>query len=197
VERLPQLGAIGIFERYALENVLTQKTSIQLTSPIDLEIMRVEIGQRELFSKRGEKTLGDSIHFRFEIADQKQLLDQINGDKRLIRYLKSGEDLSIITMIELKLSETQAEIIDKTNWYDLLVDESNREIIRLKNSTEVVEIIYLDEAEIIDFKTLDFCWGSVGASRIAILDLVPNSQSCNKGSYKSAKKAENKYNFGF
>src|SRR5690606_35567785 len=87
---LPELGTLGIYTSYLLENDYQPKTVISLSDPVRLKWEETKISKREIFTKNDSLTYPqkDSTLISFEILDKVGLLKQINADKDLMKYLR-------------------------------------------------------------------------------------------------------------
>lgn len=195
--QLPSLGTIGVFEGYALEDKIQIKTQVQIEEPIALSLSKVHIKKRTIFENADTEMAGDSTHYLFDIADQRKLIDQLNGDKNLQAYLANGGNFSIVTSIEMILTAEDLINLKKAHTYYLIQNDLGELQIDLKADNKLIGKINSTAGEITNFKALDFCWGASKGTRIEIMDLVSDSESCNADTYKSYLKAKNKNNLGF
>ena len=193
---LPELGTIGMYADYLLENDHQSKTVVSLTEPVRLQVSEVRISKRELFTKEGE-TKADSIHLSLEILDKIGLVHQMNSNLELLKYLKRADGYELVTQVNVYFpAEIRSQITASDEVY--LVQNKERTLsLELRNDNVIAGTVEFTQGNITRFKAASFCWGKGDRGRIEIFDLIPSGAACSEDTYRTARKAEKKNEFKF
>ncbi|KAA3624117.1 MAG: hypothetical protein DWP94_04310 [Flavobacterium sp.] len=197
---LPELGTIGVFSDYLLEEVNHPKTVVQLSTPIRLKISYVTFKKRTLFSKQDSieiKQNRDSVLTSIEIKDFVTLLKQLNKNKEVLSYLKLSENNSIVTSVLVDLPEEIKSKIENSDESYLIQSKERTLSIELRRENEIFYQIEFSQMNIVDYDSHSFCWGVKSGYKVGIMDLVPKDVDCGNSTYKSARKAERKSQIKF
>tara|TARA_R100000406_G_scaffold96116_2_gene92700 strand:- start:354 stop:1025 length:672 start_codon:yes stop_codon:yes gene_type:complete len=193
---LPELGSLGVFEKYIAQEITIEKSVIGVNSPLKLKVEIVTESKREIFTNK------DSInslkeYLTLEVLDKFSLLEQINQNKELFGYLKSNPRVRIVTKVFINFSETvKQEILDSQELY-LIQNKQKTLSIELRDDNKTTKIIEFSEGKIIDFEPSEFCWGTKKGFKVQILDVVNVGSDCNGDLYKTYKKAKRKTEFNY
>ena len=198
-KQLPELGTIGQFEEYVLQNINEAKTVVELNSAIRLSYQIIKVSKREIFLKNDSlrEPLKDSTLIALTILDKLSLMQQINKNKELVRYLKKGDKHRIITEVTLNYSKDILSEMQSADELYLVQNKQKTLSIELRNNNKFYKTIDFAEGTIVDVHASAFCWGASNGYKIEILDLVNVDSNCSSKTYKSARKAERKTEIRF
>ncbi len=196
-QALPELGTIGVYQKYALGDQIESKTVMDLSDPVRLAIQPIHISERQLFQKKDSLvTTKDSTLYRIEILDKMAIASQLNVSKGL-EYLKKAEDCKIVTSVTLDFPSNIVTELESADELYLVQKKEKTLSVELRKNNKIVRCIEFTEGKIIDFETSAFCWGQNKRKDIVIFDLVPAGSACNANTYKSAAKAKKKHEIDF
>ncbi|MEL6809708.1 MAG: hypothetical protein AAFP76_00040 [Bacteroidota bacterium] len=197
--RLPELGAIGIFKEFTLQEVQQTRTIVDLSKPIRIMGSPILVSKRDFFRKKDSLApkAKDSTLLRLKIMDSYSLVQRINEDKKLVQFLKSGNDFRIITEVTMSYP---AEILEKLNKADelYLIQQKEKTLsIQLRENNKASGSLDFANGTIVDIRASEFCWGTPKGYKVVLMDLVPVGSNCSGRMYKSAEKAERKADIRF
>lgn len=197
-KKLPELGTIGVFETYVLQNKRNAKTVCNITSALRLNVTTIDVSKRRIFAKKDSisKPQKDSTLVSLEILDKISLIGQINKNKELFKYLKKGENLRVVTSVTVNYPEEILSEINTSDEFYLIQNKEKTLSIELRKNGKALKVIEFTDGNIVNFKASQFCWGSAGY-KVEILDLVAVDDVCGSGTYGSARRAERKNEIRF
>lgn len=197
---LPELGTIGVYTEYLLEDNYQPKTVVNLAKPVRLKIEFIKVEQRDIFRKKDSLGLTkglDSSLVSIEILDKFSMLQQINADKELLKYLEKSDGYKLVSEVILNFPTSTLKTILNSEEAYLVQNKQKTLSIELRNKNKLITTVEFNDGKIIDFSTSEFCWGLNKRKVIEIFDLVPNGSNCSSGLFKSAKKVKKKNEFNF
>ncbi len=196
---LPELGNLGIYTTYLLGNDYQPKTIANLNKPIRLQWEEIKLQKREIFTKKDSLSppQKDSTLITFEILDKVGLLEQMNADKDLMKYLRKNEKYKLVSEVTVYFPEAILQQIQSSDEVYLSQSKAKTLSLSLLKNNKVFNQIEFSDGKIVKFKTTEFCWGLNRRRESEIFDLVPDGTECSGDTYKKAKKAEKKNEFKF
>lgn len=198
---LPELGTLGIYNTYLLGNDYQPKTITDLNDPVRLKWEEIKIQKREIFIKKDSLSLSspqkDSTLISFDILDKVGLLEQMNADKDLMKYLRKNEKYKLVSEVTVHFPNNILQEIQSSDEVYLIQSKTKTLSLRLLKDNKIFNQIEFADGEIVKFKTTEFCWGLNKRREPEIFDLVPDGTECSGDTYKSAKKVEKKNEFKF
>jgi len=197
--QLPELGSIGLYEDYALENRALTKTIPSLTQGVRLQVETIKVSKRNLFTKKDSilTTKKDSLLFSFQLLDPLGMINQLNKDRELMSYLKKGDAYRMVTQITTHLPDNKIASLENADEVYLVQHKEKTLSLELRKENKAFESIEFNEGTITSYKASQFCWGTKKGFRVEILDLVPVGSPCSSQTYTTAKKAARKTEFKF
>ncbi len=197
-KNLPELGTIGVFETYALQNKRNAKTVCNIKSPLRLSTTNIDVSKRRIFVKKDSlsKPGKDSTLVSLEILDKISMIGQINKNKELLKYLKKGENLRVVTSVTVNYPEDILSEFYAADETYLIQNKERTLSVELRKNGKAFKVIEFTDGNIVNFRASQFCWGSTGY-KVEILDLVAVDDVCGGGTYGSARKAERKNEIRF
>ncbi|MDC8005219.1 hypothetical protein POV27_14250 [Aureisphaera galaxeae] len=195
----PELGTLGIYKNYALQTISNSKTVVDLEKPLRLVASLQKVEKRKIFTKKDSlpNSKKDSLLVSLEILDKISLVDMLNKDKEMVRYLKGGNDFGVVTEVTLDLPDNQRRSIASAEEVYLVQNKQKTLSIEVRNGNKVSETIEFSQGNIIAYEASHFCWGTSNGYKVRIMDLVEQGRSCGEDQYKSAKRAERKTEIRF
>ena len=97
---LPELGSLGVFEKYIAQEITIEKSVIGVNSPLKLKVEIVTEFKREIFTNK-DSINSSKEYVTLEVLDTFSLLEQINQNKELFGYLKSNPKVRIVTKVAI------------------------------------------------------------------------------------------------
>jgi len=197
--KLPELGSIGLYEDYALENRALTKSVPSLTQGVRLQVETIKVSKRNLFTKKDSipATKKDSLLYSFQLLDPLGMINQLNKDRELMSYLKKGDVYRMVTQITMHLPDNKITALKNADEMYLVQRKEKTLSIELRKENKAFDRIEFDEGTITSYKASQFCWGTKKGFRVGILDLVPVGSPCSSQTYTTAKKAARKTEFKF
>lgn len=196
---LPELGTLGIYTTYLLGNDYQPKTIANLNKPIRLQWEEIKLQKREIFTKKD--TLSppqkDSTLITIKILDKVGLLEQMNADRDLMKYLRKNEKYKLVSQITVHFPETILQLVQSSDEIYLTQSKAKTLSLSLLKNNKIFNQIEFTDGKIVKFKTSEFCWGLDKRRELDIFDLVPEGTECSGETYKSVKKVEKKNEFKF
>ncbi|MEM7185477.1 MAG: hypothetical protein AAF466_02365 [Bacteroidota bacterium] len=193
---LPELGTIGLFKDFVLQQSYEEKGVVSIKEPVRLQWELQNVQKRQLFQKKDSiKKRIDSVLIAINILDQMNLIGQINDDKNTIEYLKKAEDHQIVTGTTIHFPNEVLGHFKMADEAYLVQNKVSTLSIELRKDNEPVQTIEFTDGTITDIQTSAFCWGQNRKRKIVVFDLTPPNESCNDDTYRSAKKAKKKHEF--
>ena len=196
---LPELGTLGIFTTYVLGNDYQPKTIANLTDPVRLQWETITLQKREIFIKRDSLSppQKSSTLITFEILDKVGLLEQMNADKDLMKYLRKNEKYRLVSQVTVHFPDEILQQIRSSDEIYLAQTKAKTLSLRLLRNNKVFGQLEFTQGRIVKFKTSSFCWALNKRREPEIFDLVPEGTECQGETYRTAKKAEKKNEFKF
>ncbi|GAB5400863.1 MAG: hypothetical protein Aureis2KO_24480 [Aureisphaera sp.] len=195
----PELGTLGVYKNYALQTVANSKTVLDLETPLRLMAVQKKVSKRKIFTKKDSlpHTKKDSSLVSLEILDKIAMVDILNKDKELVRYLKGGSSFGVVTGITIHFPEALRGSIAKAEELYLVQNKEKTLSIEIRNQNKVAQTIEFSQGKIVSYEASHFCWGTSNGYKVRIMDLVEQGSSCGEDQYKSAKRAERKTEIRF
>ncbi|HNP66303.1 MAG TPA: hypothetical protein PKH16_00225 [Aequorivita sp.] len=195
----PELGTVGIYTTYLLGNDYQPKTIANLTNPVRLQWETITLQKREIFLQKDSLSpqQKDSTLITFEILDKVGLMEQISGDKDLMKYLRKNEKYKLVSEVTVHFPENILQQIKSSDEIYLTQTKSKTLSLSLLKNNKVFNQIEFIDGKIVKFKTSAFCWALNKRREPEIFDLVPEGTECQGETYRTAKKAEKKNEFKF
>lgn len=196
---LPELGTLGIYTTYLLGNDYQPKTITNLSKSIRLQWEETTLQKREIFVKEDSLSPSqkDSILITFEVLDKVGLLEQMNADKDLMKYLRKNEKYRLVSQVTVHFPEAVLKQIRSSDEIYLTKTKAKTLSLSLLRNNKSIDQIEFIEGKIVKFKTSSFCWALNKRREPEIFDLVPEGTECQGETYRTAKKAEKKNEFKF
>lgn len=196
---LPELCTLGIYTTYLLGNDYQPKTITNLKEPIRLQWEETTLQKREIFIKKDSLSppQKDSILITFEVLDKLGLLEQINTDKELMRYLRKNEKYRLVSQVTVHFPDAILQQIRSSDEIYLAQTKAKTLSLSLLKDNKVIDQIEFTQGRIVKFKTSSFCWALNKRREPEIFDLVPEGTECQGETYRTAKKAKKKNEFKF
>lgn len=191
----PEIGTIGVFEKYVFQKINNPKTILKIDTPIRLDIQNIEIKKINFFKNKDSLTRKkkDSILVKLKVVDELSLVQQINKNKELLNYLKRTNDNTVVTEVTINYPNV---ILSKLKNADELYLVQNKEktlSIQLRKNNKILDPIEFSSGKIVNYKVSNFCWGSSSKyGKVKIISLTGNNTRCNADTYNSPKRAERK-----
>ena len=195
--RLPELASIGLYEDYAFENRSRTQTIPTLNKPVRVQVEKIKITKRQIFSNDEDISKHDSIVYSIKILDQLGLMDQINADRNLLNFLKNGDSYRVVSSIELHIPKDIQNQIDKADEYYLIQEKEKTLSLELRKENERFTAVDFADGIIVNYTASQLCWGTKKGFRVEVLDIVPIGEPCSSETYSTAKKAKRKTEFKF
>jgi hypothetical protein len=182
-----------------LGNDYQPKTITNLAKPIRLQWEEIKIQKREIFIKKDSLTppQKDSTLIAFEILDKVGLLEQMNTDKELMKYLRKNEKYRLVSQVTVHFPDAILQQIRSSDEIYLAQTKAKTLSLRLFKDNKVFDQIEFTQGKIVKFKTSEFCWALNKRREPEIFDLVPEGIECQGETYRTAKKAQKKNEFKF
>lgn len=196
---LPELGTLGIYTSYLLGNDYQPKTITNLRKPIRIQWNEITLQKREFFIKKDSLSppQKDSTLIAFEILDKVGLLEQINADRDLMKYLRKNEKYRLVTQVTVHFPDAVLRQIRSSDEIYLTHTKAKTLSLSLLRNNKTLDQIEFTEGKIVKFKISSFCWALNKRREPEIFDLVPEGAECQRETYRTAKKAETKNEFKF
>ncbi len=196
---LPELGTLGVFTNYAFEKDHQAKTVVHLSKGVRLNYTEIKVSERKLFNKKDSLSPieKDSTLISLEILDKVSLINQINADQEIIKYISPNSSNKVVSQVTIHFLDKELTAIKKADEIYLIQNKQNTLSLELRKDNKVFDQIEFSSGTITSFKALELCWGQNKRRDIEIFDLVPPGTSCGDGTYKSAKKVKKKNEFKF
>lgn len=196
---LPELGTLGIYTSYLLGNDYQPKTIANLTDPVRLQWEAITLQKREIFIKKDSlaRPQKDSTLISLEILDKVGLLNQVNADKDLMKYLRKNEKYKLVSQITVHFSAEILQQIRSSDEIYLAQTKAKTLSLSLLKDNKVFDQIEFTQGKIVRFRTFAFCWALNKRREPEIFDLMPEGNECQGETYRTAKKAEKKSEFKF
>ncbi len=195
----PELGTLGVYKNYTLQTIAQSKTIMDLEAPLRLMAVQQKVAKRKIFVKKDslQRKKNDSLLVSLEILDKISLVETLNKDKELVRYLKGGNDFGVVTGVTIHFPETLRSSIARAQELYLVQNKEKTLSIEVRNQNKVAKTIEFGEGKIVSYKASHFCWGTSNGYKVRIMDLVDEGKTCGEDQYKSAKRAERKTEIRF
>lgn len=198
-EILPEIGTIGVYSDYLLDKNHLPKSVVSLDKPIRLKIEEIKVEKMEFFKGKGniDSVQKDSSLVSIEVLDNIAFIKQLNADKELLKYLKKGENYSVVSKTKIHFPKTILDNIKSADEYYLVQNKEKTLSIELRKENKQIKVVEFSDGKITSIRVSEFCWGQNKKRKIEIFDIIPKGTSCNKNTYKSAQKAKKKNEFKF
>jgi hypothetical protein len=196
---LPELCTLGIYTTYLLSNDYQPKTTTSLNKPIRLQWKETTLQKREIFVKKDSLNppQKDSTLTTFEIIDKVGLLEQMNADIDLMKYLRKNEKYRLVSQVTVHFPGAILQQIRSSDEIYLTQTKAKTLSLSLLRNNKVFNQINFTDGKIVKFKTSSFCWALNKRREPEIFDLVPEGTECQGETYRTAKKAKKKNEFKF
>lgn len=191
--KLPELATIGVFEKYPLGNYEQTKTVPLLNQSIRLKYELISIEQSLAYSILKPDSITsrlDSTLVSFSILDQFGLIQELNENKELFEFLKTKENLKIVTTIEMLFPKDILEKIKQCEEIYLTSERNKILSIQLQKNNKLLQQIEFSQGKIVDYSASNLCWGSPKGFKVQIIDLVTNGENCGENGYLSYRRAQ-------
>lgn len=195
----PELGTLGIYTTYLLGNDYQPKTIANLSKSIRLQWEEITLHKREIFTKKDSlhPLQKDSTLITFKVLDKLGLLEEMNADKALMKYLRKNEKYRLVSQVTVHFPDAILQQIRSSDEIYLTQTKAKTLSLRLLRNNKTIDQIEFTEGKIVKFKTSSFCWALNKRREPEIFDLVPEGAECQGETYRTAKKAEKKNEFKF
>lgn len=196
---LPELGTIGVYETFLLGTNYQPKTVISLSESVKLHLEKIKIEPRQLLIKRDsiQKPKQDSTHVTLEILDKLRVINEINSNPTLLRYLMETNQNRLVSQVRINFPKPILNQLLAAEEVYLIQNRQKTLSLELRSGNQKTGQVEFSEGTIVDFQTSEFCWGQNERRKIVVFDLVPMGSQCSETSFKSVKKVKKKNEFKF
>lgn len=195
-QKLPEIGTIGNFKNFLLEDTQISKTILPLQEAILLKTELIEETKRKIFTKDSLRQ-ETKTSIKFSIIDKIGVINQINDNHKLLENLKLTSQNKIVTEATIAFPKTIENIILQADEVYLVQEKESALSLQLRNNNKISQTISFSEGKITAYKASQFCWGKSLKNKIEIFDLVLANSTCGAELYNSATKAKKKTEFKF
>lgn len=197
-KKLPSLATIGNFNNYLLEDLDKSKAILEIDAPIRLEFVLIHVEEKKWFSKSDQiDESKNSTLVSVHIIDQIRLLQQLNSNIEILKYLKKGDNYRIVSQVTVNYPKAILDLLETADELYLIQNRLQALSIELRKDNKTLEVIEFSDGTIVSYTPSEFCWGLNRKRQVEIFDLVSVGANCSEDLYKTARKAKLKNEFKF
>jgi hypothetical protein len=203
VPAIPCIGSVGKVSGGIFSKAFQKVGEPEILSPISVTLKSEAFSQmtfnsykkyREAQGKFTSLNYTDSVeikprYFTMEVSDYVSLKSFLNGEKNreLRNYLEQDKNIEILTQVAFVAPQLEQILFDAK--HVSIIQENGRLAVQLESDFGRQRVA-MNSLEVFDFKTATFCWNENKRGRPEIALINTRSQSCPKGTEKSADKLD-------